>query len=213
MAKIRNARIMVNFEFDRKNTLRHARERIKEMEEDWNDAFKDAKTIAKDSFDEIEEASKQAARNIQDAFADFLFDPFEDGVKGMVRAFLDAIRRMLANQAAVQIFKYLGGLFGGKVEEIDISSLPKKRAMGGPVMGSTPYLVGEQGPELIVPGASGMVIPNHKLAAAGGITVSNVIHVNGADPARTAELLGPLLARNRDQVKADLMDLRARGRF
>jgi hypothetical protein len=37
------------------------------------------------------------------------------------------------------------------------------RASGGPVMAGLPYLVGERGPELIVPRAPGRVIPNHAL--------------------------------------------------
>lgn len=37
------------------------------------------------------------------------------------------------------------------------------RARGGPVKGRLPYLVGEKGPELMVPEQSGYIIPNHKL--------------------------------------------------
>jgi hypothetical protein len=41
-----------------------------------------------------------------------------------------------------------GSLFGGF------------RAEGGPVRRGAPYVVGERGPELFVPGASGQIIPN-----------------------------------------------------
>lgn len=40
------------------------------------------------------------------------------------------------------------------------------RAKGGPVQAGKPYLVGEKGPEIIVPGQSGTVVPNHKITAA-----------------------------------------------
>jgi hypothetical protein len=40
--------------------------------------------------------------------------------------------------------------------------LPGK-ATGGPVQGSTAYLVGERGPELFVPGVSGMIVPNDEI--------------------------------------------------
>lgn len=40
-----------------------------------------------------------------------------------------------------------------------------KRAAGGPVTANRPYIVGELGPELIIPGASGTVIPNNQLTA------------------------------------------------
>jgi phage-related minor tail protein len=45
------------------------------------------------------------------------------------------------------------------------------RAAGGPVDAGTPYLVGEQGPELFVPGASGAIAPNAALKA-GSITLN-----------------------------------------
>lgn len=41
------------------------------------------------------------------------------------------------------------------------------RAKGGPVKRGLPYLVGERGPEIVVPGASGTVIPNHHLTKLG----------------------------------------------
>lgn len=50
----------------------------------------------------------------------------------------------------------LGGLFGGA------------RADGGPVSGGKTYLVGERGPELFTPGASGMITPNEQLGGGGG---------------------------------------------
>ena len=42
------------------------------------------------------------------------------------------------------------------------------RATGGPVASNTPYIVGEVGPELFVPSASGTIIPNHALKPAMG---------------------------------------------
>lgn len=57
------------------------------------------------------------------------------------------------------------GMFGGG------------KAMGGPVMKNKPYLVGERGPELFVPGASGNIVPNNEL---GGGSVQNV-YINAID--------------------------------
>jgi NADH:ubiquinone oxidoreductase subunit E len=37
------------------------------------------------------------------------------------------------------------------------------RAAGGPVTGGTPYMVGERGPEMFVPGQSGNIVPNNAL--------------------------------------------------
>ena len=42
------------------------------------------------------------------------------------------------------------------------------RSTGGPVNAGQPYMVGERGPELIVPTNSGMVVPNNQLSSGGG---------------------------------------------
>ncbi|MBK9751808.1 MAG: phage tail tape measure protein [Chloroflexi bacterium] len=45
------------------------------------------------------------------------------------------------------------------------------RAAGGPVMGGSPYIVGERGPELFVPGSSGSIVPNNRM---GGVSIGNL---------------------------------------
>jgi tape measure domain-containing protein len=52
------------------------------------------------------------------------------------------------------------------------------RATGGPVIGGTPYIVGEKGPELFMPGRSGTVIPNDALG--GGGSTSVVVNVDAS---------------------------------
>jgi hypothetical protein len=120
-------------------------------------------------FQSLEQFADQAARNMQDIFAEFLFDPFEDGLKGMLNAFSDMVRRMIAELIAAQLLTALFGFFGGAagagVASAGTSggSVPG-RQHGGPVgMGGT-FLVGENGPELFVPPVSGKIIPNHAKA-------------------------------------------------
>lgn len=48
------------------------------------------------------------------------------------------------------------------------------RASGGPVAAGTPYLVGEQGPELMVPRAAGTIIPAQQTAAMRGGGTTNI---------------------------------------
>ncbi len=66
---------------------------------------------------QLDQFAVQAARNIQSAFADFLFNPFDHGVKGMLRSFVDAVRRMAAEAIAAQLARKLFGDFGktGKI--------------------------------------------------------------------------------------------------
>lgn len=79
--------------------LREAREQVKGLAGDHESAM-----------DEMTQFSIQAARSAQSAFADFLFDPFKDGLDGMVAGFAEAIRRILSEAVAAQA---LEGLLGG----------------------------------------------------------------------------------------------------
>jgi hypothetical protein len=61
---------------------------------------------------DLDQFAIQAASNIQDAFADFLFDPFKDGTDGMLKSFGDAVRRMIANAVAADLGRRLFGDIG-----------------------------------------------------------------------------------------------------
>lgn len=68
----------------------------------------------KEDGDVLEEFAKSAARNMQSAFADFLFDPFQKGTKSMLQSFGDTVRRMIAEASSAQLMKYLFGDIAGK---------------------------------------------------------------------------------------------------
>lgn len=80
--------------------------------------------------------------------------------------------------------------FGGGGGGIIVGAGPvRARAAGGPVSAGRPYLVGEDRPELFVPGRSGTIVPN---VGGGGVT----INVSGAlDPTAVARQISDLLAR------------------
>ena len=85
------------------------------------------------------------------------------------------------------------------------------RAMGGPVSGGSPYVVGEKGPELFVPHASGTIVPNNKMgggsgSGSGGVTVN----YNIAAGVSRAEL-APILEQERRRLKAEIPDMVRRG--
>jgi IS5 family transposase len=69
------------------------------------------------------------------------------------------------------------------------------RANGGPVTAGTPYLVGERGPEIVVPGRSGTVIPNNRIGVGGGSPTTVNIYTN-ADPNSTKAALRRFDRRN-----------------
>jgi hypothetical protein len=59
-------------------------------------------------FDENAQMMKELGRGIRDSFAEFLFDPFKDGLDGMVKGFSDMLRKMAAEKAASQLFQMAG---------------------------------------------------------------------------------------------------------
>jgi hypothetical protein len=68
------------------------------------------------------------------------------------------------------------------------------RAAGGPVTGDSPYIVGERGPELFVPQASGSIVPNHRMTGAGGRTVNITVNAPvGADLRRAGQEIAEAL--------------------
>jgi tape measure domain-containing protein len=110
---------------------------------------------------------------------------FSDFLKGVGDALMKAAQQMIAQYLAIAAAKSLAGLFGGGslggggaggaadgsafgatafgggVGSNAGFEMPSilGRAAGGPVAGGTPYVVGERGPELFVPGSSGTIVP------------------------------------------------------
>jgi hypothetical protein len=71
----------------------------------------------------------------------------------------------------------------------------EKRAKGGPVKAGQPYMVGEKGPELIVPRYHGNVIPNHDLGDGSALASSERI-----DYARLASVMAGAMSDVRPVV-------------
>ena len=84
-------------------------------------------------------------------------------------------------------------------------------AMGGPVSSGSPYVVGEKGPELFVPHASGTIVPNSKMGSSGGGGSGGVtVNYNIAAGVSRAELV-PILDQERRRLKAEIPDMVRRG--
>lgn len=58
---------------------------------------------------EMDTFAKKAAENIQQSFSDFLFDPFDKGMEGMLKGFGNTIKRMISDAIAADLTKALFG--------------------------------------------------------------------------------------------------------
>lgn len=93
------------------------------------------------------------------------------------------IKRMITQPLADFIGAGLGTFFGA-------------HAMGGPVTGGEPTLIGEHGAEMWVPPTGGTIIPNDKLTSGSGSGMNVYIDAKGADQAAISRLESNLRALN-----------------
>lgn len=161
---------------------------------------------------DTEQFAKRAAENIQDAFADFLFDPFQDGLKGMAKGFVDTIRKMIAEAQAAKLAKALfgelaggegqgalGGVLsgiGGAVKSGLSSFFDGAFATGGFINPGQFGVVGEGGgwehAEVVMGGKSGAtVVPTGKMGGGGN---TYIIDARGTDASVVRRLEQGLMA-------------------
>lgn len=162
--------------------------------------------------DEVAKLNEQIEANIQvtqqmDGLRQATSNLFDDLISGTVsakdafRSFVDDIlaniTRMIANNFAQSLFGGMGqsggGLLGGFAQSLFGGLFGGGRAGGGPVSGGTPYVVGENGPELFIPQASGRIANNAEVRGMGrGGSVINI------------SVEGQVDMRSRQQLAADV---------
>ena len=78
----------------------------------------------------------------------------------------------------------------GYVAPPTVGDLFKFKADGGPISAKQPYVVGERGPEIIVPNASGTVIPNNMIGVGSNGSSSTInVNVTSSDPNEVVKAL------------------------
>lgn len=117
-----------------------------------------------------------------DAFANFAV-----GAAGSFKEFANSVIRDLARIAIkLAIFEALNFLFPGSGFVAKLTGGLAGRASGGPVRQGQPYVIGERGPELFVPNASGTVLPHAALAGGGSLPVFDFSRFPPAQDPRAA---------------------------
>ncbi len=184
-----------------------------------NMEFQDAANKGKGALGDLSQFGKEAAKNIQDAFANFLFDPFKGGLSGMVKGFADAMLKMIANAEAANLSEaifgkngsaitgLLGNLFGGGGDgsaftaaggassSVNWNQPLPAFANGGYLPPGQWGIAGEKEAELIYGGRTGAtVIPPSKMGNANNPGNQYFIDATGADTAAIARLEKALFA-------------------
>jgi hypothetical protein len=131
-----------------------------------------------------------------------------------VNKILGAINALIGGiKSAIEFAGNLGSAIGNALSSPRTRAGPRystpapigARALGGPVNGGMPYLVGERGPELFVPGATGRIETNNRLRA---LTASGAGVVAARDKSPAA---GPRSQTAHVTVKVDGGDPHAVG--
>jgi tape measure domain-containing protein len=145
----------------------------------------------------LAEAQREATRRLYDdaQIAKDMFNMtmngFSDAILKFVEtgklSFKDLFKSLMAELIKLQAQRLFMSLFGdgtagskGGIVGSIFSGIFKKRAVGGPVMAGTPYIVGERGAELFVPSGPGTVVANGRFGGGGGVTQVNY-NINAVD--------------------------------
>lgn len=152
-------------------------------------------TNAERQLNDLEQVAVNVSQGIGNAIANSMTQGIQGLIEGTQTAqqvfanFLKSVgdmlaqegARMIATYIAIGIAKIFAGLASGggpkpetnsqfmdRTAKLDLVGDLYKRADGGSVKAATPYLVGERGPELFVPGTSGGVMSNSDLRSSMG---------------------------------------------
>lgn len=179
------------------------------------DAADKAGGAAKRAAEELsqqQENMKAISSSIRDAFSS-AFMSMVDGTKSVKAAFRDMARSIILKLYEVLVVQQLVNSimgFVGKAFPALAPAIAGGRAMGGPVTGNKAYLVGERGPEIVVPSRNSQVIPNNQIGG-GGVTVVQNINISTGVQQTVRNEIRTLMPQIADSAKAAVLDAKRRG--
>jgi hypothetical protein len=175
-----------------------------ELTKELTQAEKDRQTIIQSTQSSLEEgfmSMVDGTKSVKDAF------------RSMAADIVKELYRVLVVQRLVGAISGGLGMFSGR--STGSLGLPFGLATGGSVMPGKSYLVGENGPELVIPRHSGTVVNANQTAnAAGGngtTVVNNNISVTGSDAAMVRAEVAKMIPQITNATKAAVIDARLRG--
>lgn len=170
--------------------------------------MEEARTIAMLSMKDIED---RGLGSLEDGLVSIINQTksVQDAFKDMARSIVNDLIRMQIQRSITQpLFSMLNPT---PVFDLNNGTLtPSLRAMGGPVSGRKPYIVGERGPELFVPSGSGSVVPNNEMGGSGGAVNVTLNISTGVSQTVRAEI-AQLMPQIANATKAAVLDARRRG--
>lgn len=166
----------------------------------------------KETVDPAIEKMKALGQSIKDSMSS-AFMSMVDGTKSVKDAFKEMARSIILKLYEVlvvqQIVNGITGAFGKAFP--GIGKALGFMADGGTAQANKPYIVGERGPELMVPGRSSAIIPNDKLGGGGGIVVNQTINISTGVQQTVRSEIRALMPQIAESAKAAVADAKRRG--
>lgn len=151
------------------------------------------------------------AKSAKEAFGDWADDLYATAVQWLADQAMNALKDWLSGKQDGKggyggASGGGGGFDWGSFATSIFSAFGGGKAGGGGVFGNTPYLVGEQGPEMFIPNSSGTIIPNKALFAkdSGGRNskVEQNFYTMGIETRRTQQRKAQLSGREAQRALA-----------
>ena len=140
----------------------------------WDQAFNQYKESAKNAADYGKESFNVVVNSMTSALENFAKTGklnFADMIKNMIMGIIQLQIQMQAVKASSALFSFMGFSGGSGTPapvEQGVFTPVTARASGGPLDAGQASIVGENGPEIIVPRGASTVIPNHMIGSMGG---------------------------------------------
>ena len=164
------------------------------------EAMKKLSEQMKDTQLQLQNVATRGLQTLEDNLVDVVIQ-----AKTAKEAFRDMARSILADLVRMQIQQAIIAPIAAALPGFTAPG----RAMGGPVTAGRPYLVGERGPEIFVPGRTGGIVPNGQMG--GSVTVNQTINLTtGVSQTVRAEVLN-MLPQIAQAAKGAVVDAKRRG--
>lgn len=160
-----------------------------------------------DRLNKLAEQQKEIASTIRSAFSG-AFMSMVDGTKSVKDAFRDMARSIIMKLYEVLVVQRIVNGIMGFVGKAFPALAPALATAwnGGGVTGNKPVLVGEKGPEIIVPSRNSQIVANHQMGGGGVSVVQNISFGAGVTRAEIQAMLPKIV----ESTKAAVFDAQRR---
>lgn len=170
---------------------------------------------------DLEKQREQVLGTVKASMEDTLMS-IVDGTKSARDAFkamaADIIKELYRVYVVQQLVNSVSGFImpsKGAAGSVPRLSQAQPRAAGGSMMANMAYMVGENGPELVIPRHSGTVVNAKQTASAvgggGNFTQNLSINVTGSDAAMVRTEVAKMIPQITNATKAAVLDAKQRG--